>query len=359
MNEDIASSMVENSGVSFAQVVRTGFVWLASAYVVGLMTYLSVRLLFGDGFWQLSLANSFAQWMFLPLPVLFILAFTFRHRRLMAGMLPLVTVGLIWFVPYFAPKGRGEVSGIPLRVLTLNVWGNNHDLTQLEKWIRETGVDVVLLQEISPAYATDHLTNLQDIYPYQTAQPDNSRWGGNLTLSRYPIVSAEFIDLQIPKQPSPERIVLDIQGRAITVYNVHMAWPVGEPRAEEAAQSVYARVLSDFDDRIRNEQLRRFLEHLQSEANPYVVGGDFNTSDFSVTYGQLAAQMQDAFKEAGVGLGSSWPVASARGLPAWLPPLIRIDYLWHSDGLKTLAAWQGPPVGSDHLPLFATFDIMD
>ncbi|MCZ2094787.1 MAG: hypothetical protein LC121_00665 [Anaerolineae bacterium] len=70
--------------------------------------------------------------------------------------------------------------------------------------------------------------------------------------------------------------------------------------------------------------------------------------------GDLAAVMRDSFREAGYGLGTSWPAAQAFGIPPLIPPLVRIDYIWHSDEFRTLAAAQGPYLGSDHLPLYAT-----
>jgi endonuclease/exonuclease/phosphatase (EEP) superfamily protein YafD len=40
----------------------------------------------------------------------------------------------------------------------------------------------------------------------------------------------------------------------------------------------------------------------------------------------------------------------------FIPPLVRIDYIWHSAGLRALQAWQGPAIGSDHLPLQALLE---
>jgi endonuclease/exonuclease/phosphatase family metal-dependent hydrolase len=69
--------------------------------------------------------------------------------------------------------------------------------------------------------------------------------------------------------------------------------------------------------------------------------------------------MTDSFKEAGTGFAGSWPVSTARGLPRFLPPLVRIDYIWHSAGLRALDAHIGPAIGSDHLPVRATLTLND
>jgi vancomycin resistance protein VanJ len=311
--------------------------------------------IFGDRFWWLSLLNTFAHLLFLPLLLFVPLALLIRTRQPILRMLPVMLIGGLWFGPYFLPKNLPTPTGSVIRVLTLNVWGNNNDLSRIETWVREVNADIVLLQEISPAYATDSLPNLIDLYPYQFSQPDSTRWGGIITLSRYPIVENEYVDLQVP--PEPQRSVIDINGQRIAVYNVHLAWPVSNPRIQPPVDSLYWRVALGFDDGARNQQITNLLDHLEKEPYPYLVGGDFNTSDQSATYNRIAAQMHDTFREAGVGFGASWPVSAARGLPAFLPPLIRIDYLWHSEGFRTLKAHQPQPVGSDHLPLQVELEI--
>ena len=59
--------------------------------------------------------------------------------------------------------------------------------------------------------------------------------------------------------------------------------------------------------------------------------------------------MHDSFREAAIGLGATWPANAA----PW-PPLLRLDYVWHSDGLRAVSAETGPHLGSDHLPLVVT-----
>jgi vancomycin resistance protein VanJ len=331
---------------------------LTNLYVVTLIIYLILRGLFGDRFWWLSLVNTFAYILFLPLLALLPLALLFRARLHTLRLLPVALVGGLWYGPYYLPKPPVETaSGRTIQVLTHNVWGNHHDLHQMEEWIRQSNADLVLLQEISPAYATDSLPNLMDIYPYQFSQPDSSRWGGNITLSRYPIVSREYIDLETPDTPYPQRIIIDVDGQYVAVYNVHLAFPRGHIRLPAMAANFYLSVVFGYDDKIRNKQIDRLLEQLKKEPYPFIVGGDFNTSDQSATYGKLAQRLHDSFRERGVGMGGSWPVSAARGLPAFIPPIIRIDYLWHSDGLRTIEAYQGAPTGSDHLPLFATLEL--
>ena len=89
---------------------------------------------------------------------------------------------------------------------------------------------------------------------------------------------------------------------------------------------------------------------------PAIVAGDFNMSDASLIYDEIAALLTDAWREAGNGAGRTWPVAEEIGLPRLIHPLLRIDYVWHSPHLRAAAAAVGAAIGSDHLPLAAVFE---
>jgi endonuclease/exonuclease/phosphatase (EEP) superfamily protein YafD len=46
-------------------------------------------------------------------------------------------------------------------------------------------------------------------------------------------------------------------------------------------------------------------------------------------------------------------------LISWLPllPMLRVDYIWHTESLRALQAWVGADAGSDHLPVLAKFSM--
>ena len=43
------------------------------------------------------------------------------------------------------------------------------------------------------------------------------------------------------------------------------------------------------------------------------------------------------------------------GLIRWVPllPMVRIDYVWHTQHLRSLESWVGQDAGSDHMPVMA------
>lgn len=339
--------------------VRTLVSFISGGYSLALLAYVATRLLPSERRWWLALMDSFATWYFLPLLVLFPLALVTRAKRGALLMMPALAIALGWIAPYYAPKARAQTDAPTLRVITQNTWGANTSFSdgaaynQVASWLRETDADIVLLQEIpySQRQRDDGILGLRDVYPQQISS-DVQAWTCAM-LTRLPVVeSASYEPDPGISRPRYQRMVVDFNEQLIAVYNVHIRFPIFAPRRNLPVSVPYVGMFLGYDERERNDEIRYLLRLLEQERLPYVVGGDFNMSDQSLMHAEVAAQMRDSFREAGMGLGTSWPVSVARGdLLRWIPPLIRIDYLWHSAGLRAVTAVQAPPLGSDHLGL--------
>jgi endonuclease/exonuclease/phosphatase family metal-dependent hydrolase len=331
------------------------------AYTLVLSLYLLVRLIFGDRFWLLAFANNFAPFYFFPLAFLVPLTLFLKARRAFLLTLPLVLVGSGWVGPYFIPKSLAAPTGPTLRVATFNVWGDNLRLSEVEAWLRQTDADLVVLQEIPASYADHGIPSLKNLYPYQFNQ--SWQWG-NFLMSRYPFRDGESLDMMgNGSRPGQQRIVIDVGGQPVAIYNIHFLVPMlNEPRLSGRVLSrfnnPFLNLALSYEDTWRNVEIRNLLKRLETEPYPFIVAGDFNTSDQSVIYGELAARMGDSFREAGTGFGTSWPLPVAKEIPDFVPPLVRIDYIWHSRHFRAINASQGPRLGSDHLPLFATLELI-
>lgn len=339
---------------------RRAVTFLAGLYLLSMLLYLLGRFTIQDSFWLFSLVNSFAHLLFLPLPLLLILALLARSRRAFFSLLPIIILGLVWFGPRFLPKNIAPAQTLVLRVMTSNVWRLNPTPEAVAQLALDNQADVIFLQEVEPTTQQPTLTMLNAVYPYQNRLVDEIRasmyTSVNMTYSRYPFVSSEQIALNAPKMPYIYRSVIQVNGQPIALYNTHLTAPVTGSRRVQVSDDYFSRVALGFDDSERNQQLAALLAHLQTEPYPYIIAGDFNTSDLSMTYTWVASEMGDSFAEAGVGFGSSWPMVEALGWPS-LPPFIRMDYIWHGQGLRTIKSWQGTFVGSDHLPLLAEFEV--
>jgi endonuclease/exonuclease/phosphatase (EEP) superfamily protein YafD len=327
---------------------------LAGLYLLVMLVYLAARFTIQDSFWLLALLNSFALLLFLPLPFLVLLVLLARSRRAFLSLVPIILLIAAWFGPRFLPKANATQNDPFIRVMSNNLWRLNPTPEQVAYLALDAQADVIFLQEVQLSTQGEALAVLDADYPYQSSLVDEIRLdlytAVNLTLSRYPFVEAE----EVPAAPFVYRNVIEVDEQRIALYNVHLVAPVGGARVQ-IGDNYFSRTFLGYDDRQRNQQIDALLVHLTAEPYPFIVAGDFNTSDLSMTYTRLAAQMGDSFAEAGVGLGASWPVVEALGWPAFIPPFSRMDYIWHSDGLRAVNARQGEFVGSDHLPLLVDF----
>ncbi|MEO8609667.1 MAG: endonuclease/exonuclease/phosphatase family protein [Chloroflexota bacterium] len=334
---------------------------IAGLYLLFMLVYMAARFIIRDQFWWMGLVNSFAYMLFIPLSVLFLLGLLARSRRAMLSLLPIILLIVLWFGPRFLPKTTATADTTAVLVMTNNVWRLNPTPEAVAKLVIETKPDVVFLQEVQLSSEGDALAALDTHYPYHTQLVDEIRLtmyeAVNITFSRYPFVESEKVELDSPNMPTIYRNVIEVNGKRVALYNVHLITPFTENPRLPVGDNYFAKVALGYDDTQRNQQIDSLLTYLKSERYPYIVAGDFNLSDLSMTYAAMNGQMHDSFIEAGTGLGNSWPEAAALGLPAFLPPLVRMDYIWHSAGLRAIRSWQGDFVGSDHLPLFAAFTV--
>lgn len=335
----------------WTRALRRTFAAAANLYTLALLAYLTLRLTAGDRWWWLAFLHNFAPYYFAPLLVLLPCALLLRDRTSASRLLLLLAVGALWFGPLWLPDNTDSAaahSADRLEVVSFNILYNNPRLDDVAAWLRAADADIALLQEVAPASRRYLLAALGDVYPYDDR---NLRGTTQLTLSRLPLVAAEEIDLG---RWWARRVEIDTGSERVAVYNVHLPLPVGEthhlswlPLPRAMAQLVLVDLALRYDDTQRNARARALLDRLAREPLPFIAAGDFNISDSAVIYGELRAALRDSFREAGWGPGATWPAI----LPAPLPPLVRIDYVWHSAAFRALRAETGPRLGSDHLPL--------
>lgn len=332
--------------------MRRLFKGLLAFYLLLLTLYVVLRFTIGDSLWWSSLLNTFAFLLFIPLPLAVLGAWLQKTRWLRWLSVGLSVVALLWFGAYFLPKTPRDVPGQTLTVMTYNMQAKDEGL---ESFLHSNQPDIVFLQEISSTLATSEqiAEQIADLYPYQFSQPEE--WG-NKVLSKYPIIKAE--NLQGFGYSLPQRLELDVYDKPIAVYNVHFTWPIGNPRLNlKYFPGFIAKAISGFDDSQRNAQVALLIEHLEKEPRPYLVAGDFNVSQYSATYGKLSRIAGDSFREVATGFGNTWPATLQSGLN--LPPLLRLDYIWHSVHFAPQSAKREEALAGDHFPLTVTFVLED
>ena len=348
---------------------------LIAIYTLLLTLFTLLRSLRIDGLWLIDLANTFAPYWYMPLVLTFPLSIIVtrqplgahgqldawgvkskrhgdpepgqRARWIVLLQLLLIIISLYAFALPSRYKPVTPPGDDALTLITFNVQGSNRSLDAAADWLLAAGADIVVLQETAVGY-DQRLRRLYEVYAYEEHIEGSAR-----VFSRYPILERQVLSIEDAPGRLALRLLLDAGGRELALYALHLSLP----RADREGDGIVPQLSLDFifryDEGRRNRQIRRLLELLEAETRPYVVAGDFNMSDASLIYDEIAARMNDAWRGAGAGAGRTWPLADAIGWPRVIQPLLRIDYIWHSDELRAASASVGDPIGSDHLPVTA------
>ncbi|HEX2622526.1 MAG TPA: endonuclease/exonuclease/phosphatase family protein, partial [Phototrophicaceae bacterium] len=216
--------------------------------------------------------------------------------------------------------------------------------------IRDTGADVVALQEVSAAAADYFNQNLKDLYLYRAfhSSADEPVIGQGI-LSRYPILNDDYWrNNQLPVRLGHQRVQLQIQGQTVNLYNTHPIHPIFK-----AGQI--------FNVDLRTTEIQSVLDRANQDIGAVIIVGDFNMADQSDDYQHITSQYADTFREVGWWMGFTFPdflsPNAAPGGKFALPvrPVVRLDYIFHNDALLPVQAqvWRTSG-GSDHRPVLAT-----
>jgi vancomycin resistance protein VanJ len=320
-------------------------IWLSYAYAAALAVVLGVRFVIGDRSPLPFAINALLLYGFLPLPLV-LLAGIMKSRR---DLVLMVVAGAgVWaylwgglFLPR-APPSKTEPS---LVVLSYNVLGFNFNAAQAIQVIRDSGADVVSLNELNPENAAAIDRELKTLYPHQWLVPRPGVTGSG-------ILSKHRFERVLP-QPlgnhgwvgEPLAVDLAIGHRRVRVVGFHAS--AGPDRVVK--RQLQAQALADYAER---------------HSGPLVLLGDLNATDQNGAYAVVARSTRDAWREAGRGFGHTFPASafpSARGartalLAGLIPPwLVRIDYVFYSDQLEAVDAQVCADAGgSDHRGVIAT-----
>ncbi len=326
--------------------------WLIAAgwvYFTLLLVWAALYLLAGDQMSVLALFNNIAVYLFWPIPAMILLAAWVRRWEITLGcVIGGLLFGALWgdlFLPRLQPR---EADGDQLVVMTYNVLGRHDQAASLQDTIRQVDPDVVLIQELNPAVADALNRDLKKLYPYQVLQPETGVTGMGV-LSKFPLRSTG-VALPLEWVGHPQVLAMDWGNQTVTLVNFHM-FPSGLGTQEQVAY-VY---------RAREDQARALAEFARTARTPLVAAGDANITPLADAYQILTGELRDAWREAGFGLGhtfpgsaipgSSRPRLAGRPVPMWLA---RIDYIFFSDHWQAASARVAPFDGySDHRAVVA------
>lgn len=306
---------------------------MTGAYGLNVTLFLVLQAVVGERWIIISLFNTFAHLLILPALILFPLCLLLRRWRLAVLVLPPFWLFVVSYGGLFLPRAAANPGAGQLSLLTYNLLAAQKNSQPMATIIRAANADVVAVQELS-LEAADYLkTQLSDLYPYQALHPQ-AYYAGQGIFSKYPLLDETYWQMTQGFQ----RVVFETQGQRIVLYNAHTAFPFMSIRAFGVQ---------------RDEEIRVLLARAEQETDAVILAGDFNLTDQAETYRQITARFADAHQEIGWGMGFTFPdYTETDSHLSWLPPLSRLDYVFHDAAFQAVEARVWPTSGgSDHRPV--------
>lgn len=297
-------------------------------------------------------------------------------------LLPLLTMflGYTYYSRLFAinfgdkeqVQDRKTVQVLSYNTLMFNAYtdkdGNKTEASvDMADWVATHPADVFCLQEFYSNRGSSIYNTISKIGKrynkhryFSVSNVDRNKADiGMVIFSKYPILNEGTI---VFKEKSTNRIIwvdLDLGGDTIRVYAVHLQSmsiksqdientysAIGdEENMKREGRNLARRLRMGFI--ARGHQVEQLLEHVQESPYPVIVAGDFNDIPFSYTYSELAKVLDNAFVEAGAGIGATYNGRL---------PFLRIDHQFYSEGLRAVDFQVHHEMGlSDHFPISAKY----
>ena len=310
---------------------------------------------------------AFTPWLVLPAGAALVLALPARRpwAALPAGAL--LALQLFWLFPpdrvadrFLArpadplqgqeqdtARDTGQRPAAELKVMTLNAWKGQADAAEVVRLVRENGVGLLAVQELSPALERRlDAEGLGALLPHRISRSRDGA-GGGAVYSTHPIVPLDSVDGSAFHMPTVQ-LELDAGGRpaGLTVTNVHTKAPVwgraGQWRSELAA-----------------------LGRLAARPGNVLMLGDFNAT---LDHAEFRQMLEGSAGAGTGGTGSGGPLvdagaaALARLVPTWPmagPPLpgVVIDHIVTGPQVRSRRYSVLPVAGSDHAAVLATLSV--
>lgn len=285
-----------------------------------------------------ALASTFNLYLYLAALPLVVCLILLRTRAAIAILLLLVALLLVTHpvLPSVSAILPEKSSGPTISAMTFNLGLSLTPPDQLAQTIAAAQADIVAVQEMTDQSAAVLAAELA-AYPYQISDTAIASTG---FFSKLPILGYQWL---YPPDGRPFlHVVVDQKGTDWHIFPIHF-YPPGIVWSETRP---LPRGIIETD---LESEVAYMLQQVAGVAEPVVVLGDFNMSDQSHAYAAITASLQDSFRQAGFGLGRTFP-NNFRLAGVRLPfPLVRIDYVFHSSHLATTAATVNCVEGqSDH-----------
>jgi vancomycin resistance protein VanJ len=302
------------------------YIVLSDAYGVTTCILIGLWLLTGERISFIRVFINLLPPLLLPGIIALPIGILLRKWRPVLLVLPSVLMFLALYGTAFIPKSPSAEEA-NLTVLSYNILAVNADFSGVETLIRESNADVVAMQEMRSGMFNFLQENLADTHPYVVGHETET---STVIFSRFPIRESSIT--------FPTYAILDMNGRDIIVYAIHLPVPTG----------------GYFSSERRSERLDIVLEEVADDAMPQILLGDFNMSDATQDYRRMAQRFTDVYRQTQMGFGTTFPnwVGINRDIHGWTS-LIRLDYVFVSSDIIPIDARVIYSGMSDHFGIVA------
>lgn len=297
-----------------------------------------------------ALPGLFFPW-FLLLQMVWLFVWLVLNKRYALYTLLILLLGSYNIVQYFGWSSPAQSLGHSISVMSWNVknfdlysWANNVFVKQkMMLLIEQQQADILVLQEFYTDETEQYNTikQLQEWYPYnhfrRSLTLQNSKYWGQVTLSKYPIIGKELMRFSNTKHNMCLITDIAVGDDTISIYNVHLQSIHFDEADYESVQTVTGGNLKNLSVgtllsklniayKKRAHQTDTIVQHILQNKYPVVLCGDFNDSPNSFAYRRLNQHLKDAFRHGDWGIGKTYTGPF---------PSLRIDFIMHSPAIIT------------------------
>jgi len=314
-------------------LISIKFFWaIVGLYGVGVTVYTILQFTIGERWVVVAWLNNGAYLLWAGAIILLVPSIIWRKHSIIALMIVPTLAFTISYLPMYLPR-EVVVPANPqqLKILTYNINLSPPNLIGIANDIRTIDADIVSIQELTSHSAKVFEERLAEQYPYRAFHPVDSFHGQGI-LSKYPILTDEYWSIHLGHQRSE----IDINGTVINIFNVHPVHHISPTWGLDVSRRI--------------EEVDVILTKAKQSNAPTLIMGDFNMTDQSADYQRITDTYHDSYRKVGYGMGTTFPAH----IP-FLPSLVRIDYVFHSEAFTALTAdVLRSSGGSDHRPLMVT-----
>jgi len=294
--------------------------------------------------------------------VLFLIYWMIGFKKQIWANIIILLIGIQYIGLFFGTQPKKSENNDIVKVLSYNVrlfnrygWIAKPDIkSEIVAFLKTEKADILCIQEF---YTPNEIPTLNYSHKHIGSQSNKNQCHMAI-YSNFPQINKSTVSIKGEHMNNTCIYSdLNINNDTIRVYNVHLAsnWFnnsdysfLQNPKKEtlkKGVKGIVERMKSSYNKRA--EEARAIKEHMQNSPYPIILCGDFNDTPLSYAYNTISANLKDAFKESGKGIGQSFVKI----------PALRIDYILHEEKFKSYNYIKHKQKLSDHYAVSCEVEI--